>query len=186
MLVCNVNFQILFSFLYEVTRLHSKHFQDTLDTEIKLSCLFLMWTFRSYFQFDLKSHFHTFNFHAFLQYELPDFVFFFLWSHVSHWKHLQDTLDTEFNLLCLFLIWTFRLYFQFDIKSHVSQLKCELSDFVPFLMWSHYTGNTRKIFWIQDLNFHACLWCELPDLKKNYEVTRSTLEMFVKYFRYWI
>ena len=129
--------------------------------------------------------FSHFKLPCFLQYELPDFVFFFLWSHVSHWKHLQDTLDTEFKLLCLFLIWTFRLYFQFDIKSHVSQLKCELSDFVPFLMWSHHTGNSRKIFWIQDLNFHACLWCELPDYLLFF-IWSHMFNTGNVCFRYWI
>ena len=78
-------------------------------------------------------------------------------------KHLQDTIDTEFKLPFLFLMWTFTSYFQFDMKAHISQLKCELSDYILFLMWSHHTGNTWKILWIQDLNFQACFQCESPD-----------------------
>ena len=54
---------------------------------------------------------------------------FFVKSRVSHWKHLQDIIE----LPCLFLMWTFTSYFQFDMKSHVSQLKFELSDHIPFV-----------------------------------------------------
>ena len=184
MLVYNVNFQIMFSFFVKSHISHWKHLQDTIDTEFKLPCLFLMWTFTSYFQFDMKSHVSQ------LKFELSDNIplwshqsphwkhlkntldtrfkvlcLFIMWtsrlcffvkSHGSHWKHLQDTLDTEFNLPCLFLMWPFRSYLQFDMKAHVSQLKCDLSDYILFLMWSHHTGNTWKILWIQDLNFHAC------------------------------
>ena len=149
MLVSNVNFQIIFQVWYEITPFttevwvfwlyslfdvkspHWKHLKNTFDTRFKLFFMFIMWTFRLCFLFFVK-------------------------SHVSNWKHLQDTIDTECKLPCLFLMWTFTSYFQFDMKAHVSQLKCELSDYILFLMWSHHTGNTWKILWIQDLNFQAC------------------------------
>ena len=167
-----------------------KHLQDTIDTEFKLPFLFLMWTFTSYFQFDMKAHISQ------LKCELSDYIPFSMWSHQSpphwkhlkntldtrfkvlclfimwtsrlcflysmkshdsHWKHLQDIIDTEFKLPCLFLIWPFRSHFQFDMKSHVSQPKCEPCKLYTLLMWSHHTGNTWKLLWIQDLNFYACL-----------------------------
>ena len=121
MLVSNVNFHIMLPVWYEVTRFttevwavwsyslfdvkspHWKHLKITLDTRFKLLCLFIMWTL------------------------------FFVKSHISHQKHLQDSVDTEFKLPCLFLMWTFTSYFQFDMKSHVSQLKFELSDHIPFV-----------------------------------------------------
>ena len=133
MLVSNVNFHIMLPVWYEVARF---------TTEV--------WAVWSKSLFDVKS---------------------------PHWKHLKNALDTRFKLLCLylmwnickilyvdtefklpflFLMWTFTSYFQFDMKAHVSQLKCELSDYILFLMWSHHTGNTWKILWIQDLNFQAC------------------------------
>ena len=150
MLVYNVNFQIMFSFFVKSHVSHWKHLQDIIDIEFKLPCLLLpvwyevtrftneVWAFWSYFLCELVDH-----------------VFFFVKSHISHWKHLQDTIDTELKLPCLLLMWTFISYFQFDMKAHVSQLKCEFSDYILFLMWSHQ-GNTWKILWIQDLNFHNC------------------------------
>ena len=92
---------------------------------------------------------------------------------------MQDTTDTEFKLPCLFLMWPFRSYFQFDMKAHVSQLKCELSDYILFLMWSHHTGNTWKILWIQDLNFMLVYNMNYQlILPFWYEVTCFTTEMW--------
>ena len=149
MLVSNVNFQIIFQVWYEIT---------PFTTEV--------WVFWLYSLFDVKSphwkhlkilsiqdlnFFHVYNVNFQIMFS------FFVKSHVSHWKHLQDTIDTECKLPCLFLMWTFTSYFQFDMKSHVSQLKFELSDQSPFLMWSHHTGSTWKMLWIQGLNFYACI-----------------------------
>ena len=75
---------------------------------------------------------------------------------MKHWKHLQDTLCTESKLSCFFLMWNFRSYSKFAMKLHVSQSKCELSNYIPFLIWGHHTGDTWKILWTRDLNFHAC------------------------------
>ena len=111
-----LNFQIMFSFLCEVTSFTLKTFARYYRTPMLVSNMTIqitlpvwyevtrftteVWTLQTIYPFDVKS---------------------------PHWKHLKNTLDTRFKLLCLFIMWTSRLCFLF--------------------LWSHafHTGNICKI-----------------------------------------